>query len=68
MNGEKKTKIKKSLFHLKQGGNPVEMSEMLRTVLNVSGFSCHRLVKVYVKGCSMFCFSKIPHYLLFCTR
>lgn len=38
----KKTKIKKSLFHLKQGGNPVEMSEMLRTVLNVSGFSCHR--------------------------
>lgn len=61
-------KIEKSLLHLNGGGNPVRMSEMLRTAVNVSGLACRGLIKVYVKGCSVFCFSKHPRYLLLCTR
>lgn len=64
----KKQRLKKSLLHLNQRGNPVRMSKMLRTAVNISGLACHGLIKVYVKDCSTFSFSKHPHYLLFFTR
>lgn len=55
----KKTKIKKNhcFTYLNQGGNPVRMSEMLRTALNISGLACHGLIKVYVRGSSVFIIS-----------
>lgn len=74
VNGEGKRKKKKqqksknSLLHLNQGGNPARMSRMLWAAVNASGLACHGLIKVYVKYCSVFSFSKHSHYILFFTR